>query len=355
MPCPGSCTFRWCLAASNGKPRDRMRAEREWAAHALRLLDREDINRVILACSGGGDSLALLWLCARDWRLRRRVGAVVVVDHGLRVAAVRESARVMGAAARAGFAGQVCRVLVEAGSGLQARARAARFDALEEAARARGASAILLGHTRDDLAETLLDRFLAGRGARALDAMRPVARAASQCARVRPLLAATRAELRAYLAALGEGYVDDPSNDDACYQRVRLRRWLSDLDSATRARFLEVAPLLQQEGAAVKALVADAGVRLGNGAARHNPPAPTAVAASSVMARLARDEGARPLLAVVGWVEAVLRSPLAMSQIGEVARVRDCGHGEVWLVTGVSLHLEDGEWFVARRPTGRGV
>ncbi len=327
-----------------------MRAEREWAAYALRLLDRAGIRSVVLACSGGGDSLALLWLCARDWRLRQRVRAVVVVDHGLRLAAVRESARVVGTAARAGFAGRVCRVVVNRGPGLQSRARSARFVALESVACASEASGVLLGHTRDDLAETLLDRFLAGRGARALDAMRPVAGQASGPARVRPLLKATRAEVRDYLASLGEGYVDDPSNEDDSFQRVRLRKWLSQLDSATRTRFLEVAPRLQEEGAAIKALVAESGRRLSLSDGRAPRLEEKGEGRASVLARVSWDSRPLPLLAVVGWVESVVEHPLAMTQVDEMARVLECGRGEVRLASGFLVRLQGGEWLLMRAP-----
>src|SRR5262249_50985046 len=123
-------------------------------------------DRLLVACSGGPDSLVLLHVLrelapALDVRLR-----AVYVDHGLRAAARREGARVVAEAERLGLHGEVVAIHLRTRS--MEAAREARYQALGETARARGASRIALAHTRSDQAETVLMRLLRGAGLRGL-------------------------------------------------------------------------------------------------------------------------------------------------------------------------------------------
>jgi tRNA(Ile)-lysidine synthase len=126
---------------------------------------------------------------------------------------------------------EVVAVLVGSQGGPEAAARTARYEALASAAGARGASAVLLGHTLEDQAETVLLRLARGSGARSLSAMR-----ARNDPWRRPFLALSRADVHAaaaqMLAPFGRTPWADPHNDDPAYARVRVRALLDDLRAA---------------------------------------------------------------------------------------------------------------------------
>lgn len=217
-------------------------------------------SRVLLAVSGGSDSTALAVLFAR-WRALANApvpdAIVVTVDHGLRAAAAAEAAAV---AALAGRLGLPHRTLHWQGTkpqaGVQAAARAARYRLLAAFAREAGAGAIVTAHTQDDQAETVLLRLARGSGLAGLGAMHAVRPLGPGLAVRRPLLAATRAQLRAALVAAGTGWSDDPSNDDPAYARVRLRRLMPQLaaEGLTAARLAATARHLQRAHAAIEAM-----------------------------------------------------------------------------------------------------
>ncbi len=175
---------------------------------------------VLVACSGGADSLALAAATAFEApRLSRPAGAVVV-DHGLQPGSAEHARSVAGVLDGLGLSPvQVRTVQVGEEGGPEAAARAARYAALDAAADQLGASAVLLGHTRDDQAETVLLRLARGSGSRSLSGMAP----ASGRYR-RPLLDVTRATTRAACEAQGLSAWDDPHNDDPRFTRVRVRR-----------------------------------------------------------------------------------------------------------------------------------
>ena len=171
---------------------------------------------VLVACSGGPDSIALLDALlrlapTRGWRL-----SAAHVDHGLRPEAADE-AEVVEAAAR-GIPVHRLRVDVAAGASLQDHARRARLAALRACARATKSSVIAFGHTADDQAETVLMRALTSATPRSLRAM-----AEREGYAARPLLRVWREQTRAYCDALGLVYVDDPSNIDPRFLRTRVR------------------------------------------------------------------------------------------------------------------------------------
>lgn len=191
-----------------------------------------DMVSVGVALSGGGDSAALLHL-TKAWAGGRRVMAVTV-DHGLR----NESAE------EAQFAGQMARDLGveheiltwkrgEARGNLMAQARDARLRLLSDWAARHRLDAVLLGHTLDDQAETVLMRLGRGAGVDGLSGM-SASRLAFGTIWLRPILGVSRQGLRDWLLAQGRQWIDDPSNQNMDYERVRIRKALEMLDiSAT--------------------------------------------------------------------------------------------------------------------------
>jgi tRNA(Ile)-lysidine synthase len=180
----------------------------------LRHLDHVE-PPVVVACSGGPDSLALLAL-ATDAGLDP---IAVHVDHGLRAGSDREAKLVADAAARLGARSHAEKVTIAPGPNLEARARDTRYEALERARVVLDATAVLVGHTADDQAETVLLNLLRG-GATAGLAGMPGRRDRI----VRPLLALRRSDTAAVCARLDLAPLDDPMNADPAFVRVRLRR-----------------------------------------------------------------------------------------------------------------------------------
>lgn len=199
-------------------------------------------DRVLVAVSGGPDSMALLHVL---WEARARLGVtleVVGVDHGLRPEAARELDLVRTRAEALDL--RFVRLAVDvgrerrAGVSLQDAARRARLGALADLAAARGARRVALGHQADDQAETVLFRILRGTGLRGLAGI-PYERAPF----ARPLLDVWRAEILRYLHRRSIPFVEDPSNADLRYARARIRH--------------RVLPLLAEENPRVsEALVA---------------------------------------------------------------------------------------------------
>jgi tRNA(Ile)-lysidine synthase len=188
---------------------------------------------VILAVSGGADSMAMLHLAAHWAKRHPKKGRKLVaatVDHGLRPESGREAQWVSEQSRAMGL---VHEVLTWEGpkpsTGVQDAAREARYrllSALAQRYRSSGPVAIVTAHTEDDQAETFLMRLARGSGLGGLAAMsasRPLARDAG-CRLVRPLLAIPGARLRATLRVAGLDWLEDPSNDCDRFERVRLRK-----------------------------------------------------------------------------------------------------------------------------------
>lgn len=185
-----------------------------------------EFPRLLIAVSGGPDSTALLWLAAR-WRAARADGpslAVVTVDHALRPESAAEAQAVGALCTRLGLPH---RILTWQGpkpaQGVQAAAREARYALLREAAAGFGAPAVVVAHTRDDQAETVLFRLGRGSGLAGLSAMRPRA-VRDGVTLLRPLLDVPKARLVATLADAGVAYVQDPANSNPRFARARLRQ-----------------------------------------------------------------------------------------------------------------------------------
>jgi tRNA(Ile)-lysidine synthase len=196
-------------------------------------------ERVVVACSGGPDSVALTHVLHR---VRDALGVelrVASVDHGLRSESAAEVARVGEFAASLGLPFDALTVTVAAGDSLQAKAREARYAALHAVAKAHGATKIAVGHTRDDQAETVLDRMMRGSGLRGLAGIDPCRKDGV----VRPLIDVERAEIERYVAHHGLAVTRDPSNEAERFRRARIRKTLM--------------PMLAAESSAVIAHLAD--------------------------------------------------------------------------------------------------
>ncbi|HVM40994.1 MAG TPA: tRNA lysidine(34) synthetase TilS [Acidimicrobiia bacterium] len=174
-----------------------------------------DVASAVVGCSGGADSTALLALAAAAGVET----TAVHVDHGLRAGGEIEAAAVAALARRLGAGFDAVTLDVAPGPNLEARARTARLAALEAARERIGADAVLLGHTLDDQAETVLLGVLRGSAAAGLAGMRP-----RRGRIVRPLLGFRRADTVEVCARLGVAPLDDPMNHDHAFRRVWLRR-----------------------------------------------------------------------------------------------------------------------------------
>jgi tRNA(Ile)-lysidine synthase len=220
------------------------------AVAQIRLRVRQSLSRlepgdlVLAACSGGADSLALAAALAFEAPRLRLRGGGVTVDHGLQPGSAAQAQAVIGVLTGLGLdpaesvrvtvagPGSVAgprhsaagRGAVGRNAGPEAAARAARYAGLDEVAARTGAAAILLGHTRDDQAETVLLGLARGSGARSLAGM-----AASSGRYLRPLLQISRAQTRAACAAAGLPPWEDPQNSDPAYARARVRSQLLPL------------------------------------------------------------------------------------------------------------------------------
>lgn len=230
-------------------------AASDLSAHFNRQLDDMcgDAASVAVAISGGGDSTALL-LLAQGWAaLRGRSLFAFTVDHGYRPAAAEEASKVARLCAGIGIEHETLSL-----SGLRpamAHGREARYEALSIAARRRGLRHLLLGHTFDDQIETFLirvrqaSRWL-GLGGMDRLAPSPAWPAGRGVRLVRPLLLATREELRVWLKGHGETWIEDPSNTDPRHERVRMRALLgsdSDLNALVSQAVLRLAALRRAE------------------------------------------------------------------------------------------------------------
>lgn len=175
--------------------------------------------RLLVACSGGADSLtalALLMLLRRSEDLELGVGHV---DHGLRLESRAEAEGVEALAQAFGLPSFRTQPKLERGPGLPARARLLRRAALRRQADQMGARFVVLAHTATDQAETMLMHVTRGAGLDGLAAM-PIL----DDPWLRPLLDLTRAQTRALALELGLPFVDDPTNEDMSALRVRLRK-----------------------------------------------------------------------------------------------------------------------------------
>ena len=185
-----------------------------------------------LAVSGGSDSMALMRLAA-GWAKQNHPSlrlSVLTVDHGLRAEAAQEAGKVALWAQPLGLSHQTLAWTAgpKPSRGVQAKAREARYRLMTEWCRANGAAMLLTAHTLDDQAETVLMRLVRTLSPESLAGV-AASGAWEGFPLCRPLLKARRAALRDYLSGLGQDWIEDPSNEDRRFERVRVRQSLATL------------------------------------------------------------------------------------------------------------------------------
>jgi len=204
---------------------------------AAEAISAEEFNVLIQACpavlaakrlavgvSGGGDSLALV-LLADAWGRRNKIEiTALTVDHGLRANSIVEARQVAEWMETRGIAHKTLSVTAKApASGVQRVARDWRLTGFDRWRRDHSAGAVLLAHTAEDQAETLWLRISADSGPDGLGAMLQQTRVAGLPI-ARPLLAISKQRLIATCRAHGQPWIEDPSNKNLAFERVRLRR-----------------------------------------------------------------------------------------------------------------------------------
>jgi tRNA(Ile)-lysidine synthase len=306
------------------------------------------VPALVLAVSGGPDSIALMWLAAR-WRRGLKRGPrliAVTVDHGLRAEAAREALEVKRLARVLELEHRTLRWRgAKPKTGLPAAAREARYRLLADAARKSGASHVVTAHTRDDQAETLLMRMLRGSGIAGLAAM---ARESERDGVVlaRPLLEISKAQLIATLRKAKIAFADDPSNRDTNFTRPRLRALMPALaveggDARSLAR---LASRLARANAAVEILADGAERYLAlKGNALHAGFDAQAFAALPEEVRLrllkrAIDRSGHEGPAELGKIEALLAA-LDRAGAGRRTRLKQTLAGAVVSLIGGQIHV----------------
>ncbi len=300
-------------------------------------------EHLLVAVSGGPDSTALLLALAslapaHGWRL-----TAAHVDHGLRGAdGATDRDLVARLAADLGVALVERRLVLDPGAGVEARARRARHRALAALAAASGASRIVLGHTADDQAETVLLRLLRGAGRGGLAGMR---RARGRL--LRPLLGATRADVRRFLAERDVPFAVDRSNADLRHARNRLRRLVlpflaAEFNPRVVPGLASLATRLRDEDDLLDALAAARQRELADGSGLH-------VAVAAEPPALGRRIVRR-------WLEAGARAGVSGEQVERVLALARGHRRGVVATPGASRVLREGDRLVrrpGRRPTPR--
>jgi len=211
-------------------------------------------TRVLVGVSGGSDSVALLRALLELARTSEySVAGVAHFNHRLRATAARDEAFCRDLAGALGLpfvaeGADVGAYAAAEGCSLEDGARRLRYDFLDRAAREAGADRVAVGHTLDDQAETVLLKLMRGAGPSGLAGVYP-----KKGAVIRPLLEVSRSELRAWLASLGQPWMEDETNDDVSNPRNRVRhRVLPELDAAyggsTRAAIARSAEVAREDG-----------------------------------------------------------------------------------------------------------
>jgi tRNA(Ile)-lysidine synthase len=175
-------------------------------------------DKVIVAVSGGADSLALAYALSAEAEKVAITVIGVTVDHQLQAASSVQAEKVVAQLSKFGLSCVIKKVTVDIKEGLEASARKVRYEALSEVAEKENAVAVFLGHTKDDQAETVLLGLARGSGTRSLSGM-----AHHNGIYVRPLLEITRTQNEEFCKEVGLDYWNDPHNQDSQFTRVRVR------------------------------------------------------------------------------------------------------------------------------------
>lgn len=292
-----------------------------FAGRMGQLLGPDFPTHIGLAVSGGGDSMAMLAL-THDWARIFGVGLhVVTVDHGLRQGSCEEATMVAEESAALGHPHTTLRWHWDGQGNLQDAARRARLLLIDGW---RGSiSHVLFAHTQNDLAETFLMRLARGAGAEGLSAMADTRRVFGEGGFdiIRPLLDVSRADLRHHIDTLKVPYVDDPSNEDPRFDRVRVRKALQTLgiDAPTLAA---TAKRLSSASAALRARAATV-----SGATTSTDAFGTLRIDRDGLAEVERDTQLRLLGAALSWVSGAPYRPRASALTGLLDRVLAGGGG----------------------------
>jgi len=296
-----------------------------------------------LAVSGGGDSMAMLAL-AHGWARGMGVGLkVVTVDHGLRPQAAAEAAMVATECAALGHKHDILRWHWDGQGNLQAAARQARLDLIGAW---RGDLAhVLFAHTSDDQAETVLMRLLRGSGVEGLSGMaaaRRVPDGAGDWWLLRPLLAEARADLRHYAKTLKMPFVDDPSNDDLRFDRVRARQAMAALGLSTDG-LAQTAARMARAAEACRARAAEIARRIVTQDRVNGVPTGDLLIDRDALAPVERDSQMRLLAAGLQWVASAPYRPRAQALEALLDRVLGGGggtlHGVEVIVSAAAIRL----------------
>jgi tRNA(Ile)-lysidine synthase len=175
-------------------------------------------DKILVAVSGGADSLALAYALAAEAKKLAITVIGVTVDHQLQSQSASQAELVVKQLSEMKLACVVKKVTVDIKEGLEASARKARYQAIDEVAKAENAVAVFLGHTKDDQAETVLLGLARGSGTRSLSGM-----AHHNGIYVRPLLEITRIQNEEFCNEVGLQFWIDPHNADSQFARVRVR------------------------------------------------------------------------------------------------------------------------------------
>jgi tRNA(Ile)-lysidine synthase len=175
-------------------------------------------DTVLVAVSGGADSLALSYALSVEAEKLAITVIGVTVDHQLQAASSAQAEKVVEQLSKFGMKCVIKKVTVDIKEGLEASARNARYEAINEVAQDESAVAVFLGHTKDDQAETVLLGLARGSGTRSLSGM-----AHHNGIYVRPLLEITRNQSEEFCKEVGLDYWNDPHNQDSQFARVRVR------------------------------------------------------------------------------------------------------------------------------------
>lgn len=294
---------------------------------------------MLVGVSGGADSMALLRaLLALSVELELDVEAATI-DHGLRAGSAAEHRRVEAAILALGVPCARESLALPGGSGVQRRARDARYAALARIAEERGCDAVAVAHTLDDQAETVLARVLRGTGVRGLaGALRR-----RDDAVVRPLLDVRRAEVMAYLEAIHQPVlVEDPSNADERYLRVRIRRRLLPTLEAEQPNLARMLAHLADDAAEHRALVEREARAVAD---RGAPEPPSQVWLASLPAPVRRQ-------ALRSFAEAH-GATLGRSHLEALERLCLAGRGEVLLSGGKTILIDGGALALVEKPNFR--
>lgn len=242
---------------------------------------------VVIALSGGADSLALAAATAFEAAKHAMTPISVTIDHGLQPGSAEVAEAAARQAERLGMDARIERVAVGAGGGPEAAAREARYAALARVADDVDAAAVLVAHTRDDQAETVLLGLARGSGAASLQGMAPSVIVGGMRV-LRPFLDVPRAATQAACVAQQLVPWHDPQNDDPRFARVRVRQTVlpvleDQLGPGIAEALARTAVQLREDAAAFAAMVdetvedivehAEAGIAVSVAALAANPAA----------------------------------------------------------------------------------